>query len=994
MEDEKNSQLEELEKASEEFNDLIEKGPSIEEENVEEQEVLKEQEELKTPIEPEEKLKDSNKSIKKLKSNNKTYIIKSVPIIIVLLIMIGFLIHWIFGNDKKVESPKTEPVVKKENIHKKRDEIMNVPVEEDVQSEEIEKIEEEKKTDSYKEYEKLSEEEKKEIEFVPRKEEVPIEVIEDIKEDLNYDETKKIPEKFNLAEKIEIKVENQGSFGLCWDFASLNTLETNLALKHNKVYDFSEIHVDYMTSDYLFGYRTAHDGGSFLTFESYFTNSGAVLEDKLEYRTYEMDEIELFPSYSGDIKATETVAYPGVYLLDKDAEDYEEQLKEYRNVIKTHIMTNGALYAGINSKNFYNDNKNLYSEEKAFSDHAITIVGWDDTYSKDNFKLPNGHTPEHDGAYIGLNSWGSGFGDGGYFYISYDDANIEDEMNGVIYTSLDSEGYVDVTKLNNKHLKELFTPYIIEKNNKKYISKLDLSNLQVSNLSNKNITNEDLIYVNYLGSKYLDLSENKITDISNLNLKEIYYLNLSDNNIKSLDGIDFGRMSSLNVSNNPISSLEGLDFKNITSLDLSGTNVSDLSSLNNSNVTSLILNRVKTLDINTIPKELNILYLEDSNITSLPKDLKIETTLLLDKNPNIDISTLPEEIYSVYLNECELEDISNISLKKVDTLELKSNNISDITPLKDIEIASFLSLSDNPIEDLSPLKDPDRNREDYIYQLDIERTKINNIENLNNLPFEFINAEENNISDVTGFKGELLYLNLSKNPIQSDISSLKNVEYLVLNDININNIEIEEEMHNEYLSLNNNDIEDLSFLSKFVNLEGLSLQGNKKLPNKIVNERINELNLSECNIKDFDVSGLPALTYLNLIDNKDLNIQSILESRMLTDTNENLHVETKDIEVTYEDFKNYAEKYKDNLYVSGVTLVIHASGNGIALKDYPEIRYAYNNDIDSLSYENGYYDRNTKSIMIKDASKKRIFINPLNVINDIFFTENVIIEFD
>ena len=90
-----------------------------------------------------------------------------------------------------------------------------------------------------------------------------------------------------------------------------------------------------------------------------------------------------------------------------------------------------------------------YSEEKAFSDHAITIVGWDDTYSKDNFKLPNGHTPEHDGAYIGLNSWGSGFGDGGYFYISYDDTNIEDEMNGVIYTSLDSEGYVDVTKLNN-----------------------------------------------------------------------------------------------------------------------------------------------------------------------------------------------------------------------------------------------------------------------------------------------------------------------------------------------------------------------------------------------------------------------------------------------------------------------------------------------------------------------------------------------------------------
>ena len=63
------------------------------------------------------------------------------------------------------------------------------------------------------------------------------------------------------------------------------------------------------------------------------------------------------------------------------------------------------------------------------ANHAVTIVGWDDNYSKTNFRQDK--QPLHDGAYIVLNSWGKEFGDNGYLYVSYDDMFIEEVVCGV-----------------------------------------------------------------------------------------------------------------------------------------------------------------------------------------------------------------------------------------------------------------------------------------------------------------------------------------------------------------------------------------------------------------------------------------------------------------------------------------------------------------------------------------------------------------------------------
>lgn len=75
---------------------------------------------------------------------------------------------------------------------------------------------------------------------------------------------------------------------------------------------------------------------------------------------------------------------------------------------------------------YYNADTGGYSDLTTRSgkriNHIVTIVGWDDNYSKDNFLSKSKVTA--DGAMDRQNSWGSDWGDEGYFYLSYQDPNI------------------------------------------------------------------------------------------------------------------------------------------------------------------------------------------------------------------------------------------------------------------------------------------------------------------------------------------------------------------------------------------------------------------------------------------------------------------------------------------------------------------------------------------------------------------------------------------
>ncbi len=226
---------------------------------------------------------------------------------------------------------------------------------------------------------------------------------------------------------------DQGEFGTCWAFAALTSGETGLAQKGTDT-GLSEAHLSYFAYSstnqkkafrFIFSdYDPFNNGGFDFTAcgalsnwygpapETDFPYSNAKIAEKYrETSVAHLQNMISFPEYEYD--SEEEQAEARQFLV--------QQVKE--QMYKTEQAVDISYLASNRSENFNEETNAWYNYIGSYTNHSVSIVGWDDNFPKENFN--NSQYIENDGAWLVQNSWGKAWGEKGFFWLSYEDVTTD-----------------------------------------------------------------------------------------------------------------------------------------------------------------------------------------------------------------------------------------------------------------------------------------------------------------------------------------------------------------------------------------------------------------------------------------------------------------------------------------------------------------------------------------------------------------------------------------
>lgn len=206
--------------------------------------------------------------------------------------------------------------------------------------------------------------------------------------------TRALPTSYDLRNVSGVNyvsaVKNQTTCGACWSFATLASMESALMKNGLGEFDYSE---NNLKNNHGWSNGPCAGGHTSMSI-AYLSRFGG---PKLE-----TDE----PYFAGDDRPS-PLSETQRYVTDVEVFAGNDEIKQA-------IVDHGALYTTMSWQDagYNSSNKTFYYPSKVTINHAVTVVGWDDN------KVTAAPNP---GAWLIKNSWGTNWGDNGYFWIAYDD---------------------------------------------------------------------------------------------------------------------------------------------------------------------------------------------------------------------------------------------------------------------------------------------------------------------------------------------------------------------------------------------------------------------------------------------------------------------------------------------------------------------------------------------------------------------------------------------
>ncbi len=216
-------------------------------------------------------------------------------------------------------------------------------------------------------------------------------------------------------------VKDQKGLGTCWAFSSLLALENSLL--PTEEWDFSEDHMSH-NPNFILGQE---NGGEYTMSMAYLLAwQGPVTEEQDPYGdgvspqglepVKHVQEIQILPEKEFEVIKRAVLACGGV---------------------QSSLYT--TMQNGQSRSEYYNPDTSAYCYPKERApNHDVVIVGWDDDFPKEAFR----GKAAGNGAFLCENSWGTEFGEEGFFYVSYYDENLG--RTNIVYTAVEDSDNFDL----------------------------------------------------------------------------------------------------------------------------------------------------------------------------------------------------------------------------------------------------------------------------------------------------------------------------------------------------------------------------------------------------------------------------------------------------------------------------------------------------------------------------------------------------------------------